>query len=76
MQTRIARRLFTSFDSFSRRALTRAEILGGEIPPRFNIAPTTQIPVVRLPEAGQRELIELRWSFIPRFSQPVISSPA
>jgi hypothetical protein len=52
-----------------RYARTKAEILAEffefaflveEIAPRFNIAPTTQIPVARLRDDGQRELIALR----------------
>ena len=43
---------------------------GREIIPRFNIAPTTQIPVIRLREDGQRELIEMRWGLVPLWSRP------
>jgi putative SOS response-associated peptidase YedK len=35
-------------------------------PPRYNIAPTDQIPVVRIdPRDGERELIMARWGLIP-----------
>lgn len=37
--------------------------------PRYNIAPTQQIPVVRLGPAGQRQLSALRWGLIPSWSQ-------
>lgn len=34
-------------------------------PPRYNIAPTQTIPVVRLNEAGERELVFMRWGLLP-----------
>ena len=63
-----------------RYALTRTEILeeffefsfaGYQIiPPRFNVAPTTQIPVIWLDEDGKRQLIELKWGLVPFWSKP------
>jgi SOS response associated peptidase (SRAP) len=62
-----------------RYALTKTELLeeffefsftGNQILPRFNVAPTTQIPVIRLREDGQRELIDLRWGLVPSWSRP------
>lgn len=35
------------------------------ISPRFNIAPSQVIPVVRLNQTGRRELVPLRWGLIP-----------
>jgi putative SOS response-associated peptidase YedK len=35
-----------------------------EITPRYNIAPTQQVPIVRLRE-GERELSQLRWGLVP-----------
>jgi putative SOS response-associated peptidase YedK len=35
-------------------------------PPRYNIAPTQPIPVVRI-ENGERQFILMRWGFIPSF---------
>jgi putative SOS response-associated peptidase YedK len=35
-------------------------------PPRYNIAPTDQVPIVRVdPRDGTRELIMVRWGLIP-----------
>jgi putative SOS response-associated peptidase YedK len=35
-------------------------------PPRYNIAPTDQIPIVRIdPRDGERELVMARWGLIP-----------
>jgi putative SOS response-associated peptidase YedK len=62
-----------------RYALTKTELLeeffefsftGNQILPRFNVAPTTQIPVIRLREDGQRELIDVRWGLVPFWSKP------
>jgi putative SOS response-associated peptidase YedK len=63
-----------------RYALTRTELLaeffefsfaGHQILlPRFNVAPTTQIPVIRLAKDGKREFIELRWGLVPFWSRP------
>jgi putative SOS response-associated peptidase YedK len=36
-----------------------------ELKPRYNIAPTQTVPVVRLNSAGRRELALLRWGLIP-----------
>jgi len=34
-------------------------------PPRFNIAPTQPVPIVRVGFAGQRELLLVRWGLVP-----------
>ncbi|MEL6622507.1 MAG: SOS response-associated peptidase [Pseudomonadota bacterium] len=34
-------------------------------PPRYNIAPTQPVHIVRTSEAGQRELVLVRWGLIP-----------
>lgn len=41
------------------------EISQTRLPPRFNIAPTQDIPVVRLDREGSRRLDLLRWGLIP-----------
>lgn len=33
--------------------------------PRYNVAPTTDIDVVRLNDEGQRELLRMRWGLVP-----------
>jgi putative SOS response-associated peptidase YedK len=40
-----------------------------EIHPRYNIAPMQQVPVVRLNAAGERELVQVRWGFVPRWAK-------
>ena len=37
-----------------------------DFPPRYNIAPTDQIPIVRIdPRDGEREVVMARWGLIP-----------
>jgi putative SOS response-associated peptidase YedK len=36
---------------------------------RYNIAPTQPVPVVRVNRDGERECVEMRWGFIPRFAK-------
>ena len=52
-------------DAYS--ALFRARRLPqSNFPPRYNIAPTDQIPIVRIdPRDGERELVMARWGLIP-----------
>ena len=35
--------------------------------PRYNIAPTTTIDVIRLDREGRRELVPMRWGLVPFF---------
>jgi putative SOS response-associated peptidase YedK len=39
------------------------------LPPRYNIAPTQPVPVVRASETGRRDLVLLRWGLIPHWSR-------
>lgn len=40
-----------------------------EIHPRYNIAPTQQVPIVRVNAAGERELVQVRWGLVPRWAR-------
>jgi hypothetical protein len=43
-----------------------ARIPRSNFPPRYNVAPTDQIPIVRIdPRDGERELTTARWGLIP-----------
>ncbi|MGC1180662.1 MAG: SOS response-associated peptidase family protein [Methyloceanibacter sp.] len=43
-----------------------ARIPRSNFPPRYNIAPTDQIPIIRVdPRDGERELVMARWGLIP-----------
>ena len=33
--------------------------------PRYNIAPTTTVDVIRLDQDGRRELVPMRWGLVP-----------
>jgi putative SOS response-associated peptidase YedK len=35
--------------------------------PRYNIAPTTNVDVIRLDREGRRELVSMRWGLVPFF---------
>jgi putative SOS response-associated peptidase YedK len=39
------------------------------VPPRYNIAPMQQVPIVRLNAEGERELMFVRWGFVPRWAK-------
>jgi len=36
---------------------------------RYNIAPTTDVPIVRVNAEGQRELVRMRWGLVPRWAK-------
>lgn len=40
-----------------------------DIVPRYNIAPTQDILVVRSAANGQREMVAMRWGFVPRWAK-------
>jgi putative SOS response-associated peptidase YedK len=39
------------------------------IRPRYNIAPTQDIPVIRMGQSGARELAQVRWGLVPRWAK-------
>jgi putative SOS response-associated peptidase YedK len=52
-------------------AMRRFFDVGGllNLPPRYNIAPTQDAPVVRLDRDGRRELIPMRWGLVPLWAK-------
>ena len=40
-----------------------------EIAPHYNIAPTQDVPIVRLNSHGEREVARVRWGFVPRWAK-------
>ena len=52
-------------------AMRRLFDVGGllNLPPRYNIAPTQDAPVVRLDKEGRRELIMMRWGLVPLWAK-------
>lgn len=47
------------------------EISDVRLPPRFNIAPTQDAPVVRQDDDGTRMLVLLRWGLIPSWAKDI-----
>jgi putative SOS response-associated peptidase YedK len=37
--------------------------------PRYNIAPMTDVPIVRIDAAGRRECVNMRWGLVPRWAK-------
>jgi len=45
-------------------------------PPRYNIAPTDEIPIIRVdPRDGERELVMVRWGLVPWWSKTMPKVP-
>jgi putative SOS response-associated peptidase YedK len=40
-----------------------------DVAPRYNIAPSTDVPIVRVNAEGQRELVRVRWGLVPRWAK-------
>lgn len=40
-----------------------------DVHPRYNIAPMTEVPVVRTSSEGRRELVRMRWGLVPRWAK-------
>ena len=40
-----------------------------DVDPRYNIAPMTEVPVVRVNAEGQRECVRMRWGLVPRWAK-------
>jgi putative SOS response-associated peptidase YedK len=57
--------------------LDESALAAGFPPPRYNIAPTQAIPVVRLDAAsGRRELVVQRWGLVPHWAKDKQPLPA
>lgn len=52
-------------------AMRRFFDVGGllNLPPRYNVAPTQDAPVLRLDKEGRRELIQMRWGLVPLWAK-------
>ena len=45
-------------------------------PPRYNVAPTDQIPIIRVdPRDGERELVMARWGLVPWWAKQIPKIP-
>ena len=53
-----------------------ARLPASNFPPRYNIAPTDQIPIIRVdPRDDERELVMARWGLVPWWSKPIPKVP-
>ncbi|MEX2165910.1 MAG: SOS response-associated peptidase [Methyloceanibacter sp.] len=58
------------------RAFKAVRLPQSNFPPRYNIAPTDQIPIVRIaPRDGQREVVMARWGLIPGWMKEKPKAP-
>ena len=51
------------------RARVRPRVDRRPCTPRYNIAPMTEVPIVRVNAEGQRELVRMRWGLVPRWAK-------
>jgi putative SOS response-associated peptidase YedK len=40
-----------------------------QMPPRYNIAPMQDVPIVRRAPSGEREVVNVRWGLVPRWAK-------
>ena len=40
-----------------------------DVHPHYNIAPMTEVPIVRIGSGGERELVRMRWGLVPRWAK-------
>ena len=53
-----------------------ARLPASNFPPRYNVAPTDQIPIVRVdPRDDERELVMARWGLVPWWSKSMPKVP-
>ncbi|MBM3543114.1 MAG: SOS response-associated peptidase [Alphaproteobacteria bacterium] len=58
------------------RAFKAARLPQSNFPPRYNIAPTDAIPIVRIdPRDGEREVVMARWGLIPAWMKEKPKAP-
>ncbi len=43
--------------------------------PRYNVAPTQSVPIVRVDPAGRREPVEARWGLVPGWTRDLARAP-
>jgi putative SOS response-associated peptidase YedK len=59
-----------------RRVFHAKRLPASNFPPRYNIAPTDPIPIIRIdPRDGQRELVMARWGLVPWFAKSIPKVP-
>ena len=63
------RPLRTAQSSGRDRAGLRPRRQPPDVQARYNIAPMTDVPIVRVNAEGQRELVRMRWGLVPRWAK-------
>ncbi|MPZ28361.1 MAG: SOS response-associated peptidase [Micromonosporaceae bacterium] len=63
--TRSAADLSALFDAVDETAVDEMDLLE----PRYNVAPTDPVPVVRTDRSGQRVLVRARWGLLPHWAR-------
>jgi putative SOS response-associated peptidase YedK len=59
-----------------RRLFRPARMPESNFPPRYNVAPTDQVPIIRVdPRNGERELVIARWGLVPWWSKELPKVP-
>ena len=46
-----------------------------DLAPHYNIAPSTEVPIVRVNAEGKRELVRVRWGLVPRWARDPTIGP-
>jgi len=59
-----------------RRLFRPTRLPASNFPPRYNVAPTDQIPIIRVdPRDGARELVMARWGLVPGWMREMPKAP-
>lgn len=71
-----ARYDFVIEQTLYKRAYKAVRLPQSNFPPRYNMAPTDQIPIVRIdPRDGEREVVMARWGLIPAWMKDKPKAP-
>ena len=60
---------------FEIREFVKMERIFADLRPRYNIAPSQPLSIIRLADDGERELVDVRWGFLPRWVKDLKESP-
>ncbi len=64
---------YVIYDNLTKRG---ANLLGHAIPANFNVAPTTNAPIIRLDsDTNQQELLNARWGLVPNWAKDLKIPP-
>lgn len=60
---------------FEIRELVDVSRIFADLRPRYNIAPSQPIPVLRHADDHQNEIVDVRWGFVPHWMKDITKSP-